>query len=111
MSKYIIGDIHGSYLTMLALIEKVKEKDPKAEFIFTGDYIDRGPRSAEVVEFIIEGIKSGEFQGVRGNHEGLMYEFFQSRFGSNWLSGNGGTATVESYRDYYNLEDDLWEKN
>jgi len=109
--KWIIGDIHGNMKTLLELMNKIEAKDDNPEYIFVGDFVDRGPRSAEVVEFILDGIKSGEFKAVRGNHEGLMYSFFQSRFGSNWLSGNGGSATVNSYRNYYDLEDDeLWEK-
>lgn len=37
--KYIIGDVHGCYDTLIALIKKLPEK---AEIIFLGDLIDRG---------------------------------------------------------------------
>jgi serine/threonine protein phosphatase 1 len=109
--KWIVGDIHGCLKTLLALMDKVEAKDPKAEFIFCGDFVDRGPRSAEVVEFILEGVKQREFKAVKGNHEGIMHSYFQSRFGSNWMAGNGGSSTVKSYRDYYDLDDqELWDK-
>ena len=39
---YIIGDVHGEYQTLLALVEKLP-KD--AKLIFVGDLIDRGLQS------------------------------------------------------------------
>jgi len=88
MSKWIIGDIHGTYFTMLALIEKVYKKDSNAEIIFVGDFVDKGPRSKEVLEYILPRIESGEFKAVKGNHEGLMYNGIYHPFSSNW-SYNG----------------------
>ena len=46
---YIIGDVHGEYTTLLALLEKIP-KD--SEIIFVGDLIDRGFRSREVVALV-----------------------------------------------------------
>ena len=95
--RWLIGDIHGSYKTMLALIEKVKAEDENAEFTFLGDLEDRGPRSKEVIEYVLNGLREDELDCVKGNHEELMYMHFQSPFGSNWLGGNGGTQTLNSY--------------
>lgn len=94
--KWCIADVHGCYLTMLALIEKVKEKDSEAEFIFTGDFVDRGPKSKEVLEYVLPRIKSGEFKAVRGNHEEIMYNAIHHPFSANW-DANGGAATRYSY--------------
>jgi len=99
--KWIIGDVHGCLKTLLALMDKVESQDSEAEFIFCGDFVDRGPRSAEVVDFILKGVKAKEFKAVKGNHEGLMYSYFQSKFESNWTSRNGGPQTIRSYRNYY----------
>jgi diadenosine tetraphosphatase ApaH/serine/threonine PP2A family protein phosphatase len=104
--KWIISDIHGCMKTLLALMDKIETQDKNPEYIFVGDFVDRGPRSAEVVEFILEGVKSREFKAVKGNHESLMYLYFQSKFGSNWTAGNGGLQTIRSYRDYYSEMDD-----
>jgi len=46
MSKWVIGDIHGTYDTMIALIEKVRAKDENAEIIFTGDFVDAAARKS-----------------------------------------------------------------
>lgn len=88
----IIGDVHGSYKTLLALIDKC----PKGEdFCFVGDLIDRGPDSEAVVSLVIgQGWKC-----VQGNHEKMMadailsgqYDAFQL-----WIM-NGGQQTKYSY--------------
>ena len=46
---YAIGDIHGMYDKLTALINILT---PKKEdlFVFIGDYIDRGPNSKEVID-------------------------------------------------------------
>lgn len=41
---YCIGDIHGCFDEMLLLIQKIENTDKDAEFIFLGDFIDRGPK-------------------------------------------------------------------
>jgi len=94
--KWIIGDVHGCLDTMLALMERVKEKDSGAEFIFTGDFVDRGPNSKGVLEYILPRIDSGEFRAVKGNHEEIMYNGIHHPFRSNW-DGAGGIATKDSY--------------
>jgi len=96
--KWIISDIHGCFNTLLALIEKVKKEDENAEFIFVGDFVDRGDKSKEVLEYLIPKLKSGEYMAVQGNHEGIMYDGIYHPFGSNWGS-NGGGATIKSYNN------------
>ncbi|NEW59814.1 hypothetical protein GSY74_00840 [Sulfurovum sp. bin170] len=64
---YIIGDIHGEYQKLLALIAKLPKN---AKLIFVGDLIDRGLESREIVEYIRE----NNHQVVRGNHEQFMIE-------------------------------------
>ena len=48
---YIIGDVHGCYRSLLALIEQLPRKFD-SKICFVGDLIDRGPASADVVEFV-----------------------------------------------------------
>ncbi len=64
---YIIGDIHGEYQTLLALVAKLP-KD--AKLIFVGDLIDRGLQSREVVAYL----RKSNHQVIRGNHEQFMIE-------------------------------------
>lgn len=83
----IIGDVHGCYKTLLALIAKLPDKNE--QICFVGDLIDRGPSSREVVQYVID---NGHLC-VLGNHEDMMIN--DDMFG-NWMY-NGGRATLKSY--------------
>ena len=61
---YIIGDVHGCYRSLLALIEQLPHKFD-SKICFVGDLIDRGPASADVVEFV----RTRGYDAVMGNHE------------------------------------------
>jgi len=97
---YIIGDVHGEYQTLLALVEKLP-KD--AKLIFVGDLIDRGLQSREVVEYV----RRHNQLTVMGNHEMLMIKYIKQselQFLSDinidinnlWIR-NGGLNTLLSY--------------
>ena len=64
---YIIGDVHGEYKTLLALVSKLP-KD--AKLVFVGDLVDKGLESKEVIEFIRE----NNHLSVKGNHESSVIE-------------------------------------
>jgi len=51
---YAIGDIHGCRSHLINLLELVNPDLEKHKLVFIGDYLDRGPQSSEVVEFIID---------------------------------------------------------
>lgn len=77
MSKtYAIGDIHGCLDQLQRLVE-LCERDAgegRSKLIFLGDYIDRGPDSRGVIEFLIDLQKwsPDEIICLRGNHEDLF---------------------------------------
>jgi len=96
--KWIIGDIHGCYETMMALLEKIKSKDENPEIIFVGDFVDKGLKSKKVLEHIIPRLKSGEYKAVKGNHEELIYDGVYNPFISTWIQ-NGGQFTINSYKE------------
>ena len=50
---WIIPDIHGCVLTLKTLIENQIEPDKNDQLIFIGDYIDRGPDSKGVIDYIM----------------------------------------------------------
>ena len=68
---YIIGDVHGEYKTLLALLEKIPND---AEIIFVGDLIDRGLQSREVVALVRE----RGYRVVKGNHENTVSKCAES---------------------------------
>jgi serine/threonine protein phosphatase 1 len=86
-----IGDVHGTFKTLLALMEQF----PDDEICFVGDLCDRGPRSYDVVKFVME----GGYLCVMGNHEVFcMMAADQVWAYRDWIKfRNGGLQTLASY--------------
>jgi serine/threonine protein phosphatase 1 len=98
---YAVGDIHGR-ADLLAAIEKPIVADWRhrgggdALLIFLGDYVDRGPQSAAVIERLIEGFALPSVH-LRGNHEQMLLDFLDDPgLGEMWRR-NGGMETLASY--------------
>ena len=53
MAVYAIGDIHGCYKQLVRLIELVP-KSKKDTFVFLGDYVDKGKKSKDVIDYLID---------------------------------------------------------
>lgn len=95
-TRYAIGDIHGYFKLLKGLISKLDLKADD-ELIFLGDYIDRGPNSKKVIDFLIKLSKSYNCIFLRGNHESMMENALKDkRQMPIWLF-NGGQSTYESY--------------
>jgi serine/threonine protein phosphatase 1 len=100
-SRIIISDPHGCLETLKSLVAKLPEGIP---ITFAGDFIDRGPDSAGVVDYIMN---SGH-DAIIGNHEVMMLndiEFRVKEDGTEQVFApqdgdwryNGGDAALRSY--------------
>lgn len=96
---YIIGDVHGCYKTLLALIDKLANKKD-SKIVFVGDLVDRGANSYDVIKFIID----NNYDCVLGNHEKMFLEYSpmlendrQNEDLKYWLFKCGGEQTLKSY--------------
>ena len=66
--------------------------------MFLGDYVDRGPSSREVVEYLIALERPGwEIVSLRGNHEHFFLEFLQNSEVYRIWREFGGGETLRSY--------------
>lgn len=104
MRLYAIGDVHGC-LEALHDVHRAIEADlgarPVADWriIHLGDYVDRGPDSRGVLDFLT-GRAAGEprILCLRGNHDEMFVQGLDgaARQRELWLT-NGGVETLESY--------------
>jgi serine/threonine protein phosphatase 1 len=95
--RIVIGDVHGYYQGLMILLEKIAPTSAE-EVYFLGDLIDRGPQSAQVVNFV----KQNNYICLLGNHEQMLLEALSNKLNSNqtiqaWLY-SGGQATITSYQ-------------
>lgn len=90
-----IGDVHGCANTLKALWKKLESFEDYIH-LFVGDYIDRGPDSKEVVNFLLNVKNDRKTVFLRGNHEVMLLEALETGNSRNWMI-NGGQATLDSY--------------
>lgn len=99
---YVIPDIHGMFNHLDRALSEIEAREPNGghKVIFLGDYIDRGPHSAQVVSRIRNGIANGKpWVALKGNHEDFMASSVcekQSTMQWSWMQ-NGGIETLASY--------------
>lgn len=101
---YAIGDVHGRLDLLTALEAKIRadaQARPAARpvVIYLGDYLDRGPDAAGVIEHLAgDPLPGFETVHLLGNHEAMMLAFL--RLGEaaalTWMM-NGGEETLASY--------------
>ena len=102
---YAVGDIHGCYELVCKLLGyirvdcELRAQGRRPILIFLGDYIDRGPRSKDVVEAMVwlQRHSDWEVHMLKGNHEQCLLSFLDNPAdGARWLEF-GGAQTLESY--------------
>lgn len=100
---YAIGDIHGRADLLAQLFELVEaDRRGRAEghevIVCTGDYVDRGRQSREVVELLLAGpLEDTDRILLKGNHEELMLQFLDNPETGPFWYYQGGNATLRSY--------------
>jgi serine/threonine protein phosphatase 1 len=98
MSRIIaIGDIHGCHEALERLLESI---EPSSDDILIGlgDYVDRGPNPAAVIEILINLVSRCRFIPLIGNHEIMFFKALQGgkRDFEFWYQ-HGGFTTLASY--------------
>lgn len=105
-NRWVIPDIHGHIKTLKSLIEDRIALSKSDVIYFLGDYIDRGPDSKSVIDFIMSLQDSGfDVNCIRGNHEDYCIKawesdqkrfLFHSKIEKEWRK-NGANRTLNSF--------------
>jgi serine/threonine protein phosphatase 1 len=99
MRTLTFGDIHGCYRALTALAEAARVV-PNDLVITLGDYVDRGPNSYAVLDWLVARLKTGPLVALRGNHEIMMLRARDDASQrQEWLA-NGGDATLSSFSPF-----------
>lgn len=102
---FAIPDIHGEFNLLVRACQKMVSLDgynPDTDLIvFLGDYIDRGPDSKSVIDFIKKLVDDNKAIALRGNHESFAIDCYTKGRNDDhylWMI-NGGSNTLISYSD------------
>lgn len=104
---YAIGDVHGEAERLCRLHELIRNRhvsefgDATMTVIHLGDYVDRGPDSAGVIDAVMKFSRDPSMNviALAGNHEAMLLAALAapgSENHSHWLE-NGGRETMQSY--------------
>ncbi|MGJ8676330.1 MAG: metallophosphoesterase family protein [Akkermansiaceae bacterium] len=96
MRHFVIGDIHGCLTTLKTLIESLDVTNTDT-IITLGDYIDRGPDSKGVIDYLIELRRKYRVINLKGNHEEMMEHARETPEDLEFWLKYGGRKTLESF--------------
>lgn len=75
--QWVISDIHGCLKSLRALIETLVVPSKDDILCFVGDYIDRGPDSKGVIDYVMNLERQGySIVALKGNHEEFLVKSY-----------------------------------
>ncbi len=98
MRSFVLSDIHGCATTLRHMVESIINLTKQDSLYFLGDYIDRGPDSKGVIDYILELKEKGHnVRCLLGNHEDMLLQSFSDNtYERMWLI-NGGDTSLKSF--------------
>jgi serine/threonine protein phosphatase 1 len=95
----LIGDPHGRYKQLRAVLDLIGFDPIRHKLVCLGDYLDYGPDSKLVVDYLIWCRKQGpQHIFIRGNHENAVLDAWRGRsVRADFLGMDPGMRTVRSY--------------
>lgn len=105
MGVYVVGDVHGCFLTLKSLLFDLIKINKEDTVFFLGDYIDRGPRIKKTIDFFIDTLESGwDFRFLMGNHEFMFVNSLNGKDMFDLWMINQGKTTLESFKIWHYIE-------
>ena len=103
MRLYAIGDVHGRLDCLTLMHEMIAEeiafdRPDDWRIIHLGDYVDRGPQSGQVLDFLVEArARDPRILTLMGNHDEGFLAFLDDPADSELFLRFGGFDTAASY--------------
>jgi serine/threonine protein phosphatase 1 len=99
---YAIGDVHGRLDLLDRLIDRIgaelsSSQAEHALVVTLGDYVDRGPKSAGVLDRLTDGCFPCAHVALRGNHEEILLSFLDDAAVLERWRRQGAVETLISY--------------
>lgn len=82
---YVVGDIHGMFTKLYDTLKKINFNFNKDRLFSVGDLCDRGPNSANIIEWL----EAPWFFPVFGNHEEILIDYEKSYYNESDLINVG----------------------
>ena len=95
---FAIPDLHGRYDLLEGALAAIQARATSGTIVFLGDYVDRGPGAADILERLMAGPPEGwRWVCLKGNHEAMMALALRDPERLDWWLENGGDTTINSY--------------
>jgi len=97
---YAIGDVHGRFDLLKGMYAAIGAEGAEVRdwrIVHLGDYVDRGPESKQVIDFLIEAGRDSRITTLCGNHDIAMLDFLATPDAAGLFARYGGDATGRSY--------------
>ena len=83
---FVVGDIHGMFPHLAALLKKIAFDEGRDRLFSVGDLVDRGPDSDQALTWL----EKPWFFACRGNHEQFAIDSLEPSHLETWVRYNGG---------------------
>ena len=97
---FAIGDVHGELEKLVTLLQRFPSLTSQDSLVFLGDYLDRGPHSRQVIEYLmlLPSLTKAKVVCLRGNHEDAWLRVQREGWDQFLVPvGNGCLSTYRSF--------------
>ncbi len=97
MYRFVVGDIHGAYRSLMQVLDRAEFNPKRDSLIALGDYVDGWTETYDVIEYLRE---LPHFVGILGNHDKWALDWMDNPdkpLEDIWVY-QGGANTLRSYQ-------------